>query len=41
MRRISTSSRYVIDKIGIDPLSLRKFGGGGVLIRKNRKIEVF
>ena len=40
MRRISTSSRYVIDKIGIDPLSLRKFGGG-VLIRKNRKIEVF
>ena len=28
MGRISTSSRYVIDIIGTDPLSLGELGGG-------------
>ena len=32
--RISTSSRYVIDKIGMDPLLLGELGEG-VLIWKN------
>ena len=30
MGRISTSSRYVIDIIGMDPLSLVSWRGGGV-----------
>ena len=38
MGRITTSSRYVIDIIGRDPLSLGELGGG-VLIGKIRKIR--
>ena len=38
MGRIST--RYMIEIIGMDPLSLGELGGG-VLIRKIRKNEVF
>ena len=34
MERMSTSSRYMIDIIGTDPLSLGELGGG-VLIWKN------
>ena len=38
MGRISTSSRYVIDIIGVDPFSLEELGGVNLEIRK---LEVF
>ena len=39
MGKISTSSRYVIDITGTDPLSLGEWGGG--LLLKILKNEVF
>jgi len=43
--KISTSSRYVIDITGSDPLSLEELGGGGGVnsekFGKIRKNEVF
>ena len=41
MRKIRTSPRYVIDITGTDPLSSGGVGGGGGLILKNWKKEVF
>ena len=40
MGRISTSSRYVIDIIGMDPLSLGEWGGG-VNSEKLEKMRYF
>ena len=40
MGRMSTSTKYVTDITGPDPLSLVELGGGGV-IRKIGKNEVF
>ena len=37
MERISTGSRYVIDTIGTDPLSLGESGGGG--FGNSKKLE--
>ena len=39
MRRISTSSRYVIDIIGTDPFSLEELGG--VNLEELEKLRYF
>ena len=41
MGRISTSSRYVIDIIGTDPLSVGELGGGFVNSEKFEKLRYF
>ena len=41
MRRISTSSRYVIDIIGMDLFSLEELGGVCVNLEKLKKLRCF